>query len=82
MHWDRDCKYNKDKSSRTARAMFVDTDCSQEDILAEFEYKKCYEDNSTLASQTPQDTETESEIEDQKEEDASPPTDDSEESDF
>ena len=81
MHWDRDCKYNKDKSSRIARAMFVDTDCSQEDILAEFEYEKCYEDHLTLASQSSQDTEDENEGETRKE-DSDPLMDDSEESDF
>ena len=46
MHWDRDCKYNKDKAMRSARTMFVDS-CSDEDILAELEYEKCYEDSQT-----------------------------------
>ena len=76
MHWDRDCKYNKDKQVRTARTMFVDTDCSSEDIMAELEYEKCYDNCLNQESQDEQ-------VESEKEESTSPPTsDDSELSDF
>ena len=50
MHWDRDCKYNKSKTNRSARTLFVEADCSSEDILAELEYERSYEENLQLAS--------------------------------
>ena len=44
MHWDKDCKYNKEKAIHSARTMFVDS-CSEEDILAELEYERCYDES-------------------------------------
>jgi hypothetical protein len=80
MHWDRDCKHNKDKATRSARTMFVDTECSSDDILAELEYEQCYEESLQATTVSP-----DSENEDPQEENASdsqPTADESEGSDF
>jgi hypothetical protein len=74
MHWDRDCKYNKDKKIRSARTMFIDSDCAPEDILGEMEYERCYGENLGLHETS------EGEIEEVNEEDVSDSKSDQEES--
>jgi hypothetical protein len=59
--------------------MFVDTECSSDDILAELDYEKCYEDS---LSQEIQESDEESSKEEEESSDPSTNADESEESDF
>jgi hypothetical protein len=42
-HWDRECKHHKSSNVSRARAMFAD--CSPEDMHAEAEYERCYQES-------------------------------------
>jgi hypothetical protein len=77
MHWDRDCKHSQGQATRSARAMFVDSE-SSEDIYAELEYENCYNDN---IGQSSHNSDQESSQDDEGENQSSNP-EDSEESDF
>jgi hypothetical protein len=83
MHWDRDCKYSKNQPMRSARSMFVDADCSQDDILAELEYENCYEEFLSLTDQSSQESsEEDSKSQNDEEVSGQSDADDSDQSDF
>jgi hypothetical protein len=78
-HWDRDCKYSKNKNFRTARTMFVDADVAPEDIFGEMEYERCYEENLNLVEE---DSETDDVQQDEESSESQSQSDDSEEPGF
>jgi hypothetical protein len=80
MHWDKECKYNKDRKWRSARTMFTDTDVGPEDVLGEMEYERCYEEYLNAASEETSDSG--SEISSQEESTADHQNDESEGQDF
>jgi hypothetical protein len=50
-HWDRDCKHFKSDTAHKARAMF--TDCSPDEMHAEAEYERCYQNSQEDLDEEP-----------------------------
>jgi hypothetical protein len=84
-HWDRECKHNKGKALHKARNMFVDYE--PDDIHAEAEYERCYNESLDSSDDEEDDPENSEQAANENEDSAEltePPDDsaESEEQDF